>query len=187
MLPPLLPLFTPFRSIHSGHKRKVTSVPSFASRLSNNGCRLPSGVGGTKIGERGREWEKSLRGHTNMTLAKFPLDIVKRTQLIRLLIGFSGNPPTLSRCRRHLSTASSPSVRPTQLPSSNCEGVQVVPNGAAAVGDVEQLFLELLRREENCVGGGRKRSLLPLFRFRLEPEPIWIHFRGIFSHRCAPR
>ena len=51
----------------------------------------------------------------------------------------------------------------------NCErrgeerGVQVLnAAAAAAVGDVEQLFLELLRREENCVGGGKWSLLLLL-------------------------
>lgn len=62
----------------------------------------------------------------------------------------------------------------------NCErrgeerGVQVLnaAAAAAAVGDVEQLFLELLRREENCVGGGKWSLLLLLLLPSPPPLPL---------------
>ena len=73
--------------------------------------------------------------------------------------------------REGMGKISAPPSPPTQLPSSKLRkerrgeerGVQVLnAAAAAAVGDVEQLFLELLRREENCVGGGKWSLLLLL-------------------------
>ena len=137
---PPLTLFTPFRSIHSGHKRKVTSVRS--PLAPNNGCRRVAWA------ERksGREWEKS------------PLLLLRRTQ----------------------------------LPSSNCEGVQVAAPPSATWNNCFSNYC-------CCCGGaagGRKLcrwslppplSLQAGTRANMPPPPLRIHFRGIFYGRFARR